>query len=193
MNVETQTICPRPEIILFIDGELSVREEELLEFHLLNCNICKNELNEQKQLLRAMNFALNEDKNIELPKDFAKVIAVRAESNVSGLRNKKERKIAFFSVTLMFTFALIGLSGKIESILSFLVKIGDELYSILSFSFHVFMDLFTGLSFIIKILSSKFIFSLQNSFILLFLTVFTLLALLFFAIKKRNPLQSDNV
>ena len=88
--------CPRADIAAYIDGELTPREELALELHLAACPDCTGELNLQKQMLRALDCGLKDRTEIELPKNFAKTVATRAESNVSGLRSKEERFRALF-------------------------------------------------------------------------------------------------
>jgi hypothetical protein len=193
MQNEFKSICPRPEIIPYIDGELSVCEEELLEFHLLDCDCCKKELTEQKKLLCAMDFAFEDKSEIELPKDFAKVVAVRAESNVNGLRDKKERKIALYSIAFLSILGLIGFSGKFESVLAFLFKCGELIISIGTFVLHFFSDLIISIASVIKMLSYKYIFNSESASILAFLFVLFSIFALLYAFRKRNLIESDNV
>ncbi len=186
MNESINTICPRPEIIPYLDGELSVREEELLEFHLINCECCNNQLREQKQLLCAMGSAFDNHPEIELPKNFAKVVAVRAESDVQGLRSRKERKLAFFFGSLLIIFALFGLSGKFDILLNLAQKIVEQLKVFMTFIFHFIFDLTVGIAAVLRILSYELIFKSENSIILVFCCFMFALGTLFFAFRKRN-------
>jgi anti-sigma factor RsiW len=78
--------CPRAELAAYIDGELLPREEIELERHLAGCGVCKFELNEQKRLLFALDFALEDEKDFELPANFAKVVV--------GKRRKQSERFA---------------------------------------------------------------------------------------------------
>ena len=114
---KSEESCPRAEIAAYIDCELSPRAELLLEEHLAVCEICRAELNEQKKLLSALEFALEEKAaEIEIPKDFAKVVATRAESGVSGLRSPKGRGRAVFLCVSLFFILLIGLGAEAEKV-----------------------------------------------------------------------------
>ena len=94
--------CPRTEIAAYIDGELSPREEMDLELHFAVCGECAAEFNEQKKLLCALDFALDEKAEFELPEDFTKSVVVKAESNVSGLRRREERFRALYLCAILF-------------------------------------------------------------------------------------------
>src|SRR5215207_7269746 len=93
-NAQIRTDCPRIEIAAYVDGELSPREEFDLEMHFAVCETCSAELNEQKKLLYALDFALENEDEIELPENFTKVVVATAESNVKGLRCPRERNRA---------------------------------------------------------------------------------------------------
>ena len=87
----------------------------VLEKHLAHCKSCLNELNLQKKMLSALDFAFSEGNNqaeIELPANFAKVVAVTAESGVSGLRRPEERSRAFFLCPGLFLSVIVGLGTE---------------------------------------------------------------------------------
>mgnify|MGYP001607530754 FL=1 len=100
-------ICPLEEISLYLDGELSSKDEMLLELHLVNCSVCREELNSQKKMLSALSFAFAKPHEIELPKDFTKVVVTKAESGVKGLRCRKERLQALFLCSVLFLILTI--------------------------------------------------------------------------------------
>ncbi len=79
-----EKVCPKSEIAAYIDGELSPRQELDLELHLAACRSCAEELNEQKKLLCALDFALEDESEIELPENFTKVI-------VTNCRKQRQR------------------------------------------------------------------------------------------------------
>ena len=111
-TAKTESNCSRQQVIAYIDGDLSPREEIVLEKHLAVCKSCADELNEQKKLLFALDFALDEnEREFELPEDFTKVVVTNAESKVSGLRHPQERFRALFVCSALFLFVLLGL-GK---------------------------------------------------------------------------------
>ncbi len=105
--------CPHEELAAYIDGELTPREEIELDLHLTACRSCAAELNEQKRLLCALDFALEGEREFKLPENFARVVAANAECRVSGLRSPKERLNAGFVMAALFlTFLLCSERAK---------------------------------------------------------------------------------
>ena len=62
--------CPRFEIAAYLDGDLDPRAEIDLERHLAVCAECLTELNEQKRILSALDFALDDHELIKIPENF---------------------------------------------------------------------------------------------------------------------------
>lgn len=148
--------CPRAEIAAYLDCELAPREELMLEGHLTTCEICRTELNAQKKLLSALDFALEEEKaEIEIPKDFAKVVAVRAESNVSGLRDRDERSRAIFLSASLIFLVVAGLGGaETEKVLAASGAIFEQVVAIVTFAGHMTFDFALGVVIIVRSLSN---------------------------------------
>ena len=150
----TEIECPRAELAAYIDGELLPREEIELEMHLANCKDCAAELNEQKKLLCVLDFALESEKEIELPANFTKVIVTKAESNVMGLRSSKERLRALFVCLGLFLLVILGLGGQIEPVLKTYIKFTDKVFAVFGFVFHLIYDVSIGTAVILRSLGS---------------------------------------
>jgi predicted anti-sigma-YlaC factor YlaD len=155
--IATTEECPRAQLAAYIDGELLPREELELEMHLAVCKSCAAELNEQKKLLCVLDFALESEKEIELPKNFTKIIVANAESNVSGLRSPKERFKALFVCSVLFLLVLLGLGGKVESVLNTYIKFTDQIFAVFGFVFHLIYDISIGTAVILRSLGSGFV------------------------------------
>jgi anti-sigma factor RsiW len=106
--------CARcADIAAYLDGELTAQAENSFERHLTDCEVCSERLNEQKRLLCALDFAFEDEKNFELPKDFVKTVAVRAESDVSALNSREERRRAVVITALLFGAGILfGIASK---------------------------------------------------------------------------------
>lgn len=91
MNLsEHQKQCTRGEEIgAYLDGELSAEAQSMFESHLRTCPECVAELSNQKGLLRTLDLALTTAPSMELPANFSQVVALRAESDVGGLRTRQ--------------------------------------------------------------------------------------------------------
>jgi anti-sigma factor RsiW len=178
---KSEESCPRAEIAAYIDCELSPRAELLLEEHLAACEICRAELNEQKKLLSALDFALEEKRSeIEIPKDFAKVVATRAESSVSGLRSPKERGRAVFLCVSLFFIVLVGLGAEAEKVFAAAGVAFEKTVALVSFLGHLTFDAAFGIVVILRALFN------QSSVNAILLTGFLLGALVaaFFALPR---------
>jgi predicted anti-sigma-YlaC factor YlaD len=132
--------CPRAEIAAYLDGELSATAEAEFEKHLADCKICAERLNEQKRLLCALDFAFDDEKSFELPPNFARTVAIQAESDISGLRSQKEMVRAFVLILALFlTGVLVGVAGKRSGVFA-------ELLTSLVTAARLFWSLFYDLS-----------------------------------------------
>ena len=155
----TEKVCPTGEIAAFIDGELSPREELDLELHFAVCRSCAAELNEQKKLLCALDFALEDEREIELPENFARVIVAAAESNVSGLRRPQERIKAFFICASLTLLVLLGFGSETGTVVSTFWKIGDQILAVGGFAFHLIYDIAIGTAIILRSVSHHIAFN----------------------------------
>jgi hypothetical protein len=129
LPIETsENECPRAAIAAYIDGELAASEELALEMHFVGCSICAAELESAKTILRALDFALEDENEIELPADFTKTIVANAESRVSGLRRPNERFTALFICAALFLLVIAGLGRETETVLLSSGKIVDRTF-----------------------------------------------------------------
>lgn len=161
MDQETATlkdICPRTEIAAYIDGELSAREELDLEMHLAVCSICAAELNEQKKLLCALDFALEDEAaEIELPKNFTRVVVANAESKVSGLRCPRERGRALIVCAALCLLMVFGLGAEMSQTLAAFGTVGDKFYAVGAIFVHLLHDLTIAVTVILRSLCGQFV------------------------------------
>ncbi len=183
MNSQTATtekICSQTsEIAAFIDGELLPCEELELELHLAVCGSCSAELNQQKKLLCALDFALENEKQLELPTNFTKIVVANAESKVSGLRRPQERSKALFVCAALFLLVLLGLGGETEMVLNTFGKFAEQFLAVGGFMWNLIYDVSVGTAIVLRSLSSQFIF---NSFAsLVILIIFGFLSLFLFS------------
>lgn len=171
MNLEKETsenFCPRTDISAYIDGELTSDDELHLEHHLAECSLCSAELNEQKNFLRALDICLDAEREIELPKDFLKIVVAKAESNVSGLRQPKERFNAVFVCAALFLLVVFGLGSEINSVIGTFIKFGEQILTVASFVWHLGYDLSIACAVVLRSLSYQVVFRSSASFAFVF-------------------------
>jgi len=156
-NANHQT-CPRLEIAAYIDGELSPREELDLELHFAACSTCTVELNEQKKLLCALDFALEDKEEIELPKNFTKVVVANAESNVQGLRCPRERNRALFVCAALFLLVILGLGAETSKTFETFGTLTEQFLAVGGFFVHLVHDITIAATVIFRSLCLQFVF-----------------------------------
>ena len=107
-------ICATEKIAAFIDGDLEVNERNEFEAHVEQCDRCSSELLAQKQFMCELDSALAGPFDLEVPHNFARVVSVRAESDMRGVRATAEHKRAFYYCLLLglSAFALLGLTAS---------------------------------------------------------------------------------
>ncbi len=182
MNLQSEKIknsdCPREEIVAYLDGELSSREELDFDLHLANCKVCMKELNTQKKVSTTLEILL-EDKadDIELPENFTKIITTTAESNVSGLRHPKERFVAFSISAVLILLIVIGLGTEFETLRFAFDKFTNQFLAVGGFIWHTILNVATVFAVILRSLSQHFVFSSAFTLILI-IAVFALTALI---------------
>ncbi len=170
MSIRTDNIedrCPREEIFAYIDRELSPIEEFDLESHLTSCKTCTSEVNAQKKVSNSLEIILEEEmKNIKLPENFSKVVAAKAESNVSGMRQRKEivRSIAICWVLLFFL--VVGFGSRVSPIIPEFQEFTHQIGSVAGFAFHLGYEALVALAVILRSLTHKLVFGSVVSLVL---------------------------
>lgn len=159
-NKNGQQPCSRRQIIAYLDGDLQPREEVDLEKHLAGCKSCVAELNDQKKLLCALEFVLEDpEKGFNVPNDFAKVVVTSAESNVRGLRQPKERFRALFVCLVLILLVLAGLGKETESFVSSAEGFSGQSWAIGSYALQFFHDFGVGVAVVLRGLGKHFMFN----------------------------------
>lgn len=159
--------CPRMEIAAYIDGELAGREELDLELHMAGCTLCAGELNLQKQFLSALNSTLENEKELELPENFTRVIVTSAESRVSGLRRSGERFNAVFICAALFLFVLFALGSDAGNVFGGIARMFEQVLAVAGLIGHLLFNITMGTAVILKSLTSQFVSGSSIAFVML--------------------------
>ncbi len=171
MNPQTARIedfCShRSELAAYIDGELSPAKELELEMHLATCVSCSEELNEQKKLLQTLNYALEDESEIELPANFTRVVVANAESKVSGLRRPQERTRALFVCVALFLLVLLSFGGETKTVLNTIAKFADQFLVVGGFIWNLIYDVAIGAAIILRSLSHQIVSNANLSYTVL--------------------------
>jgi hypothetical protein len=179
---QNKPACPSEEIVAYLDGELDARALARLEGHLADCEQCSAELRVQQRLSQELNVVLADRPFVEMPKNFAQVVAARAQSDLSGVRESPERRRAFWlcAVLAAASFLLLGGAALSESVLAPVRGFWRGGTALFSFLGHALYDAGAGMTVFSRGLGGHWLFSSSLSGLL----VLFLLALALFTLAR---------
>lgn len=174
-DANLQTCSRAKTIAAYLDGELTTIAENQFEQHLSECTFCGEQLNVQKRLLCALDFAFDDEQSFKLPANFAKSIAVRVESDVSGLRAPGERRRALLITLGLFVLgALTGIVGKKSGLAAFIFeKLFAQIWVVAAVFSNFCYDFIVGINVVLRIVGRRFV---AESPVVNFLLTFLLIA-----------------
>ena len=151
--------CQFEDVIAYLDGELEVRALESFEAHVKVCPGCATELRMQRQLLCTLDSAFGNSRGFELPRDFTRIVAAHAQSDVGGVRRKSEgrRALQLCVILTLLSFALLGAAfGAVvfEPVRAF-ARISGNLLDLI---WSTVYDAGTGLAVIVRVLGRALVF-----------------------------------
>ncbi len=113
MTSEHKT-CQSDQIAAFVDDELDDVQRASFEHHVSVCEDCKTELRAHRVLMRELDTALANRFDLEVPPDFARVVAVHAENDMRGVRDRAEhrRALRYCIVLGLVAFPLLGVASS---------------------------------------------------------------------------------
>jgi len=177
MNSTLGNICDLDLIPAYIDGELNAKAQTAFDAHLTNCADCRDALRAQRQFVCELDSALSADIEIDVPKNFSKVVAARAVSDMSGVRSATEhRKALVFCLFLAVTgFGLLG-SATREVAFSVVRRVAGAIVGVVGFFWNAVYDSIVSIAIIFRVLSRKFIVETGSSgFVLVLLALAVIL------------------
>ena len=180
MATPNTSVCSAEEITAYLDSELDAVSLVRLEEHCATCANCQAELETQRRLLCELDFALADEASVEMPKNFAQVVAARAQADLSGMRDRRERRRAFRLCVVLaaVAVALLGGAAVSETVLAPLRAIWRGGTALVSFLGHALYDAGAGLAVISRGIGGHLVFeSRPVSVIVLLLFVLALFML----------------
>jgi len=108
--------CPRTSLTAaYLDGELDPPASEEFHEHARGCPDCSAALLEQRRLLCLLDSAFDRtfEKKLELPDNFTRQLKARAQNDLSGVRDARERRRALKICAALgaAAFALLGFAA----------------------------------------------------------------------------------
>jgi anti-sigma factor RsiW len=147
-------ICETENIAAYIEGDLEPDLHAALEEHIKQCARCASELQAQRLFMCELDSALASPFNLAVPPNFAQVVAVRAESDMRGVRDSSEHKKALrFCIILgLAAFALLGVASSKAVILN-LRSTGARVFGVVGFFARATLDAAAGFAITSRVVS----------------------------------------
>jgi anti-sigma factor RsiW len=171
-------ICQTENIAAYIDGDLEPALRAALEEHIKQCAPCTSELQAQRLFMCELDSALASPFDLAVPVNFAQVVAVNAESDMSGARDRAEHKRALrYCIVLgLAAFALLGFASSKAIVLN-VRAIADKAIGVLGFFSKTTFDAAAGFAVISRVVSRGVIAGSLAGFASLFLVVLAIAVL----------------
>src|ERR1700752_295621 len=158
MTKDQEKICERNLFAAYVDGELDTDLTLLFEDHPDGCAECRAELRAHRLFVCELDAVMTDKVEIPVPDNFSKEIAVRATSDLSGVRSRAEhRKAIVICVILALTgFGFLGATAR-DSVLALIGKFLTSVFSIGAFVSNTVYDGVAGLVVISRVLGHKIV------------------------------------
>jgi anti-sigma factor RsiW len=153
-----EKICERNLIAAYVDGELDENLTKLFEEHLESCASCRAELRAHRLFVCELDAALTDSGAIPVPAEFSRMVAVRASTDMRGVRTRSEhRKALGISIILALgAFALLGATAR-DSVFRVAEKFIATCFSVAGLVSTAVYETIAGLAVIFRVLSRKVI------------------------------------
>jgi anti-sigma factor RsiW len=182
--------CHLEDVAAYLDGEMNGAALEDFEEHLKTCGECATELRTQRQLLCTLEVAFGSERAFELPPNFARIVTAHAESDLSGMRLKKERRRAFqvCAILSLASFALLGAAARAlvfdpaRSFLRAVTKIAE-------LAWQTVYDAATGVTILVRVIGRAVLLAPYGLGYLFLITFLISISLLFLLIAKYHRKQ----
>jgi len=147
-------ICETENIAAYIEGDLEPALNSALEAHLKECAHCTSELRAQRLFMCELDSALASPFDLEVPANFARVVAANAKSDMRGMRDSSERARALrFCIILgLAAFALLGFASSKAVVLS-VRSLAGKVFGTLGFFVEAIFNAAAGFALVSRVVS----------------------------------------
>jgi predicted anti-sigma-YlaC factor YlaD len=179
MSTTIEKICDRGLVGAYVDGELDADLTKLFEDHLESCAECRFELRAHRLFVCELDAALTTSSEIPpVPRDFSKIIATRATTDMRGVRTRSEHRKALTICIILALggFALVGVTA-VSAVFRIAEKFVATVFGLASFVVTTVYDTAAGLVVIFRVVSRKVIIETGSLWPMLALLAFGVLIL----------------
>src|SRR5215216_3283469 len=157
MTTAQEKFCESALIAAYVDGELDEDVGVRFEEHLQSCEPCRVELRLHRLFVCELDSTLTQAE-VPMPRDFSRIIAARATSDMRGVRTRAEhRKALGISMILaLIGFALLGATAR-ETVFLIAEKFVTTIVRLAGFAATTVYDAAAGFAVIFRVLSRKII------------------------------------
>ena len=148
--------CRKENIAAYLDGELDAASRSTMEQHFTECESCASELRSQQLFMCELDLALASPTNLSVPKNFAKVVAVTAASDMSGARTATEhvRALRYCVVLALAAFAFLGVASS-KALLLNVQSISGKIFGIVSLAGQALFNALAGFTVLLRVVSGS--------------------------------------
>ena len=173
-----EKICDRGLVGDYVDGELDADLTRVFEEHLESCADCRFELRAHRLFVCELDAVLTDKAEVPVPRDFSRIIAMRATTDMRGVRTRSEhRKALTICIILALAgFALVGATA-LSAVLKIAGKFVATVFALGGFVASAVYDTAAGLVVIFRVVSRKMIIETGSLWPMLVLLAFAVLVL----------------
>jgi predicted anti-sigma-YlaC factor YlaD len=173
-----EKICDRGFVGAYVDGELDADLAQVFEDHLESCADCRFELRAHRLFVCELDAAMNDTGEVPVPRDFSKIIATRATTDMRGVRTRSEHRKALTICIILALggFALVGATA-VNTVFRIAEKFVTTVFGLVSVVASAVYDTAAGLVIISRVVSRKMIIETGSLWPMLVLLAFGVLIL----------------
>jgi hypothetical protein len=168
-----EKICDRNMVGAYVDGELDADLTLLFEDHVDSCTDCQFELRAHRLFVCELDAAMTSSDEIPVPRNFSRIIAMRATTDMRGVRTRSENRKAFTICVILALggSALLGVTA-LNSVFKIAQKFVATVVGLAAFVVTAIYDTVAGVVVIFRVVSRKFIIETGSLWPMLILLAF---------------------
>jgi len=173
-----EKICDRNLVGAYVDGELDADLTMLFEDHVDSCTDCQFELRAHRLFVCELDAAMTSSDEIPVPRNFSRIIAMRATTDMRGVRTRSENRKAFTICVILALggCALLGFTA-LNSVFRIAQKFVATVVGLVTFVASAVYDTAAGAVVIFRVVSRKYIIETGSLLPMLVLLAFGVLIL----------------
>ena len=173
-----EKICDQNLVGAYVDGELDADLTVLFEDHVESCTDCQFELRAHRLFICELDAAMTSSNEIPVPRDFSRIIAMRATTDMRGVRTRSEHRKALTICVILALggCALLGFTA-LSSVFRIAQKFVTTVFGVVAFVASAVYDTAAGVVVIFRVVSRKFVIETGSLWPMLVLLAFGVLIL----------------